>query len=195
MLPWSKFLPHLVPSAQNCSDPQAFQALRESAREFFKRTRIWREWLDATTTRAGAPDYDFEIPAGTTVVRIERARLDGREIPILSPNCASNDVGVLSRDRVLFTLNRQATPGQQVLVEASLMPSRMAPGIPEELFEQHYQDIVQGAIARIATLPLFRDPEMARLASLNFEAAIASKAVEAWRGSTGNTPRARVRWI
>lgn len=180
-------------------------ALREAARTFFDRTRIWREWLDPLTVQAGVREYDLDLPVGAMVVRIERATVGGNPLPVLSPHALARDPaqgeqmepGLSSRDRVLFTLTRALSEGAVVSVEASLKPNKSALGLPDELYEQHCEDIVEGAKQRLMLTRNadFYAPDLAMVAKDAFESAIATKTVTAWKGATGNTPRARVRWV
>lgn len=203
MATWADFHPELFPQVLGCSIPLADQALREAAREFMARTRIWREWLDPAGV-TGRLDYELEAPTGAMVVRIEQATSNGNPIAVISSNEApSNEMefaqregGVISRDRVTFTLARQLPAGTRVAIEASLMPSKKATGLPDHLYFQHSAAIVNGAKHRLMLTPqtTFFQPDIAMAAKAAFDQAIDRAAVAAWRGNTGTTPRHRVNW-
>lgn len=204
MATWADFYPELMPHVVGCPQPMANIALREAARVFFDRTRIWREWLDPVLVQANVREYDLDLPVGSMVVRIERTALDGEPLEVLSFNQLSSDPartetspGLTSRDRAVFTLTRALPAGKEVSVFASLKPTKKALGVPDDMFEHHCEDIVEGAKQR---LMMFRNtdfyaPDLAAIAGAAFESAIATKAAIAWRGATSNVPRARARWV
>lgn len=204
MAVWSDFYPQLMPSVRGCPNPTANLALVDAAREFFRRTRLWREWLDPVTVQADQREYDIDVPTGSLVVRIEKCTSNGNPLDVLSAHQQESDFnttdqmaqGIVSQDRAVFTLTRLVPAGTVLQARVSLMPSKTALGIPNDLFNQHYEDIVSGAKHRLMLLPKtdFMNPEIAMVEGGKFESAIGTKAVTAWRGATGNTPRPRVNW-
>lgn len=202
---WADFHPELMPSVLGCPYPTADAALRAAAREFLQRTRLWREWLDPVTVRAGVREYDLALPIDSMVVQIERCTANGMPLPVLSHNAQAGDYtqaeqpepGVVSRDRATFTLTQAMPAGTKLAAEVSLMPGTKAKGLPNDLFFQHYEDILFGAKHRLMLMPgtPFFNTEIAMVAKTAFESAIATKTVIAWKGATGTTPRPRVGWV
>lgn len=203
MKAWSSFYPDLLMHVPGCPDPVADQELRRAAREFFRRTRAWAVWLDAVTTAAGARTYDLDLPTDSQVVRIEKATVNGQPIDVLSVTQLDKDIetdsidkaGLATIDRETFTVAEGYPDGVSIKVRVSLMPSKQAIGIPEALFSRYSDDIVEGAKRNLMlfTNTSFSNASMAAIAGGTFEAAINSKTVDAWRGGTGKTPRARLR--
>lgn len=198
---WSAFFPELLTFAPGCPDPLAEAKVRQAAIEFFRRTRAWVEWLDPSTSVAGLVEYDFDLPTGADVARVERATLDGNPIVIASFRDASHDAsrqelaeqGLLSRDLKTFRLGRSVAAGLSLQVQVALIPSRTATGLPDDLFEKYVDDIVRGARAKILSIPGtdFYNPDMSMLEQSAFGSSIAARSVDAWRGLTKNTPRSR----
>lgn len=203
MAAWDRFFSELMPEVPGCPYPMAQSALRESAREFFARTRAWREWFEPVTV-AGRAEYDLEVPSGAMVIRIERATANGQPLQVLSSaglmsderEFEQEDLGIVSRDRVSFTPTRSLPAGSKVAVFASLMPTKTSAGIPDALFAQHCASILAGAKYRLMLTPgaEFQNPDLAALNGSLFKSDVAREAVTAWRGATGSTPRARVSW-
>jgi len=204
MATWADFYPELMPHVVGCPYPTADVALREAARSFFRRTRTWREWLDPERVVAGVREYDLPLPSGAMVVRIERCTVDGVPMDVLSHKEQLSDFvryeqpdrGLLSRDRASFVLTRSLPAGVRVAAEVSLMPTKTGPGIPDDLFAQFAQDIVEGAKHRLMLIPQtpFYNEGLAAVAMNSFEQAVATKTVEAWMGATGQVPHRRARW-
>ncbi len=205
MANWSAFFPDLLPHVIGCTDPLAAQEVRRAATEFFRRTRAWVEWLDPVTTANGVREYDLDLPNQSDVVRVERATLDGQPFTVGSFRESESNTarlpqtgnGLTSLDRKTFILDREPAAGRLVEIRVSLMPSKNATGIADRLYDQYADDILFGAKHRLMTLATtpFFNPQLAAQAKAAFDAAIATRNVDAWRGHTGNTPRARPKWI
>jgi len=200
---WPSLFPEIATFAMGCPNPLLEAKLRQAAIEFLERTRAWVEWLDPATSYEGVLEYDFDLPAGTDVVRVERATLDGEPIEIVSYRDADHDwlrqpmleQGVLSRDLKTFCLGVSVASGALIQIQAALKPSRNATGIPDDLADKYRDDIVHGARYLVLSMPgtPFYKPDTAAVERALFEGAIASRSVQAWRGHTANTPRARVK--
>lgn len=200
---WSSFFPEIATFAMGCPNPLLEAKLRQAAIEFLERTRAWVEWLDPVTSFDGLVEYDFDIPAGSDVARVERATVDGEPIVIQSYRDAPHDwsrtdlvnQGLVSRDLKTFRLGNAVAAGLVIQVQVALTPSRTATGLPDDLFDKYKDDIVHGALSKLLEVPstTYYQPDVAGRKFSMFEAAIAANAVDAWRGLTGNTPRARVK--
>ena len=200
---WSAFLPELLTVATGCPIPVAESKTRQAAIEFFRRTRAWVEWLEPVTTISNSlAEYGMEAPLGADVVRIEQATLDGNPFSVSSSRDvaqdlerqAMTDLQLVSRDLKTFRLGGLPMAGRVIRVQAALIPSRSAKGLPDDLFDKYADDIAHGARHRILSIPGtdYYNPDVFMLEQSRFEAAIATKAVDAWRGLTHNTPRSRV---
>lgn len=207
MATWATFYPYLASHVPGCPDPVMDRALSQSAAEFFRRTRAWIEWLPGVTTAAGVREYALPLAGYTTgaeVVRIEQATINALPLPILSFRDASTNwanyeqpnEGILSFDRENFTTATAYGAGQLIEIQASLMPSDLATGIPDRLFPPYVDDIVAGARARLMLIPGtdFASPQLAIDARNAFERAIDNKTVDAFRGHTGIAKRVRASW-
>lgn len=201
---WSEFMPEVLTYAVGCPTPLAEAKLRQAAIEFFARTRAWVEWLDPATSIAGLVEYDFDIPTGSDVARVERATLDGEPIEIVSYRSADHDwsrvdlpnQGLVSRDLTTFRLGTAVVAGLALQVQVTLTPSRTSVGIPDDLYDKYVDDIVHGARYRVLMTPdtPFYKPDLAGIEKSLFDAAVDVNAVAAWRGFTANTPRASVKF-
>jgi len=160
-------------------------------------------WLDAVTVSAGTRTYDLDLPQDAQVVRMEKATVNGQPLDVMSITQLNTDIdtdpidkpGLTTVDRSTFTVTEGYPDGAQIKVRVSLMPTRSAYGIPDELFYRYSEDIVQGAKAKLMLYPNtdFYNEKLAFIAAAEFESAINNKAVDVWRGGTGKTPRARLR--
>jgi hypothetical protein len=192
-----------MPRVSGCPEPLANAELRNAAEKFFKRTRAWREWSDLITLRTVSREYDLDPPVGSYVVRIERATLNGSPFPIdgafdLAGNPLLQSVGdgISSADRVVLTMSSTPVDGGKLSVFFSLAPSLTASGIPDHLFTQYADAILEGALGEIRMVPneTFTDDGRAAVNLAKFEAAMDRTVGQVFRSNTNTVPRARVSW-
>lgn len=201
----STLLPEILPYVPGCPDPMVEQELRSAARIFFTRTKAWVQWLDEEYLVANLREYDLSLPAGTEVVRVQRATVDGRPVEVVGWNSLPSDMAihgaggtpqlVSSPDRLTLTIGAPGASGSRLQVQAALMPSRSATAIPDHLLSQHADALIDGAKYRLLRVPgPLHKPQEAAEAMALFERAIAACSVDAWRGHTNATPRASPKW-
>ena len=82
MATWSDLHPDVLMYVPGCPDPVLDQEIRNAAIEFFRRTRVWTEWLEPIYTSAGVREYDLDLPSGSEVVRIEQATRNGSPLEL-----------------------------------------------------------------------------------------------------------------
>lgn len=205
MKTWDAWFPLVMVSAPSAPDPLVRQALCQAARDFFRRTYAWVEWLESQAASDGsqATQHDFDLPTQAEVLRIEKATANGRPIEVAAfrqidadPDLhLSGTRGVVSRDQASFQVLSGVGAGEVVQVQASLMPVIGARGIPDHLGNRYFEPIADGAKAIVLmTKGDFFDPDMAALSLASFERAIGSCAVDAYLGHTKSVPRAKLKW-
>lgn len=204
MADWSYFHARLLPRVMGCPAPLLDAELRNSAFEFFERTRAWRQWLDPFVVLADVREYNLVPPTGTVVIRLEKATKDGNPLGVDGAFALSKDPtehmgtgdGMSSADRRLMVLANTLPPGMRVQVQASLAPSVSATGIPDSLAEQYTDAIVAGALFRLRTIPsqVFTNVEAASMDIAKFSMEIGRVQALAWRTHSNDQPRSRVRW-
>lgn len=204
MAKWSAWGPDVMPHALGASYPLMEQEVRRAAHEFLRRTRAWTEWLAPEKTRPEGAEYEFDVPQGAAVLRIERATLDGRPFAVHAALACPSDwtehgldsPGLVSADRTTFRIAAGMAPGRAMQVQVSLVPSEKAAGIPDALAHQHHDAIRNGALARLLAVPgqAWTDMNLAAYRTALFEGAIDAATVDVWRSHTRNTPRTRIGW-
>lgn len=205
MKTWDDWFPVVMVHAPSAPDPLVRQALRLASREFFRKTRAWVEWLDAeATTTTASEEHDFDLPPQTDLLRIEKATADGRPIAVRSfrqwpadwmRHGDGGDSAVISRDLVSFHIVGGVQAGVKIQIQASMIPTLNATGLPDHLANRFYEAITEGAKATLLMTPgEFFKPELAGLSQAMFTAAINTHAVDAYMGHTGDVPRASPKW-
>lgn len=204
MKTWDAWFPDVLVHATSAPHPLVSQALCRSAREFFRRTRAWTEWLSTVSTTAGSSEeYTFVLPSGSQLVRIEKATRNGQPLHVGSYRQYPSDwtdpdgqsPALVSRDMVSFHLVGDFAAAEAVKAQVSLLPTLAATGIPDELADRYYEAIAEGAKAIVLMTPGdFFKPDLAAVASVAFKAHINTEAVDAYRSQTNNVPRATPKW-
>ncbi len=202
---WSDWHPLLAPWVRGCPYPMMDQEVQAAADEFCRRTRVWCEWLEPTVTAANLREYDLEIPTGADVVRIEKATIGDAAASVVAYRDAARDpqeypigvAAVASPERKTFWLGADYPAALELRIQVSLTPSRAATGAPEILWTHYAKPIAAGARSALLLMPNTEwfQPALGAAARAEFDSAIAAASVEAWRGHTGATPRACVKWF
>lgn len=203
MATWDHWMPDLMIHEPTAPDPLIRQLLCRSAREFFRRTKAWTEWLDPLTSLAGAGlEYAIAAPVGAKVLSIDRATVGAQPLAVLPKeqaptDWASNPSGfgrVLITDTVSAWLMGEFAAGEIVQIHANLLPELSAAGIPDSLADAYLEAIAAGAKALLFVMPAYFKPDLATHAKAEFETAIGLHAALAYRSHTTQTPRATPKW-
>lgn len=203
MKKWDSFYPDVLPSVMGCPDPVMNQALLRASQEFFRRTHVWTLWLDTIRT-AGLAEYDIPLENNTEMVKLQRATLQGRQIPITAPEALPADWQtspsglrscIFTRDRKVLTLLPITSTAELLRIEASLQPSNSAIGISDEFFDLYVETIAYGAKARILRLPgtEFHNPQYAMDCEEMFKQAIGTISIQQYRAFSSAAPRQKIK--
>lgn len=196
-------MPELQLAAPTAPLPLLHLCLNRAAREFCRQTRAWQEWLEPVAVSGDAlAQYDFELPQGAQLLRIERAALDARPVRLLVDNMLPADPSLVARSGTaslvaqrLESFTLAGGPGRlQVFV--SLLPTTRASTIPDHLATLYHEALREGAKAHLLNTPGtdYFNSDQAGLSLAFFNAALQDASVDVWRGHTGRLPRARVQW-
>lgn len=200
MASWEKWIPELTLAAPSAPVPLMELCLNRAAREFLRRTRAWQEWLEPQATD-GKPltEYDFDLPPGAELLRLERATKNGAELTVANGRDVARDTSVHGA-AFLISANlrtfRVGAPAGNVQVYVSLIPVIGARQLPDEVATLYHEAIGHGARAQLASTPStdFFNPDQMAIAAAQFEQAITSAMTDVWRSNTGRVSRGRITW-
>lgn len=158
----AKLLPFVLPHVPGCPDPFAEQALRDSADEFCRRSRVLREFAEPIRVISGESDYELlsEIP-GMLAFDVVFVCLNHQSLSPLSPELQYR----LSRNghggTRFYTvptpgiIRLMATPDCSGSLELVLIlrPGNNATSLPDAFCEEWKEGIVSGAISRLCATP------------------------------------------
>lgn len=179
---WADFHYLVMPYLPGAPTVSVDGALRDAADEFLARTHVWREPLDPFDTEAGVSVYD--LYATSRIEAVLRLTLDG--VAMTPINERAYDVTRLAETgRPLVyhlqedtQVNLLPTPESTYEIGGlvALRLQRNAAGIPDWIFDAWREDIMRGAIWRLAEIPnkSWSDQNLAMLERQRFDRAMAN---------------------
>lgn len=188
---WADFLPLLAPHLPGCPDPSLKLYLASTASDFFARTYLWREQIDALYIAPNVVDYDLSADTGLvedviSVVYNETAlertdlRLIGAER--LSETGEPREYWVQADN----TIRVFPTPTERTSLKvfAVLKPNRAGTGVEDWIYETFADTIVSGAIAQLAMIPgkEWSDVSLAGMHKGLYERAVTNARIRDFRG-------------
>lgn len=144
--------PFIAPHVRACPDPVIDHCIRQAAREFCQRTRVWR--VTDTFPVTGGAEEIISVPAGAALVEIEDAWFNDIQ---LSPGRFA--LGAAEGEPAMFTQVLPNTlmvrpPGAGMLrLSLFVMPSLDAGQLPDFLVSIYAQPIASGALYRLLMIP------------------------------------------
>jgi hypothetical protein len=209
MKAWALFYPHVLPKVIGCPLPTVDFALVQAAREFCRRTAVWKEWAASFVTDGLTQTYSFVLPTGSELVKVTRASVDGDDYMIkgrdaLPPDWSSLSATVLTTDTDLDKTLVQISPTQYMLfpfpdagitvqLEMALQPTLAATTVGDVIYDSYAEELSSGALKRLLSSPKadWFDADGAAVASGEFERAINSAANQDFRQRDKTARRTR----
>lgn len=194
-------LPVLMTHAPKCPEPLAVRYLRQAAREFCRRTRLWRE---TDRFEIVAPDFQAMCTIeDSAIVSIQTARFNGRDLDPVSPFWLDEHQPDWQQEEAPEATARyitQTAPNTITIVPREtgqletrlcLQPSRDAFTFPAFLVDDHGDEIGLGAAGMVLTTPSLEiaNPELGAALLQQFHGRIATTNVITAKGQQ----RARLR--
>lgn len=198
-------LPRVLRHAPTCPEILAVSHLRDAAKEFCRRTKLWRE-ADSFTIGATGEDV-MCAPAGSFIVEIAAARIDGgvwlepattifldRDVP----GWRDAEAGVARYITQSEPDSVRVTPPQagKLWIELVLAPSDSADQLPNFMVDQYAEVLEWGATGGVLLTPGdFRDDRLAVAMAGMFTSRLAALAISARRGQQNAPIRTRARFV
>lgn len=163
MKPWDDARDLILPDVPGCPWEMARSRLILAAREFFSRSGTWSATLDPIPSQLGVAEYPEIVPtANMEIVRIRQCYYGTKELEPLTPDeffdrqmdAPSGLPEFMTVDADVLILSGAPTEsGVDIVVEATFKPSLANEGLPNDLWDQHIEAIVEGAKARLYKSP------------------------------------------
>ena len=200
----------VLPNVPGCGQPMARHAIRNAAIDFCTRTFAWRVDHDPLAAQANEPEYPFEPPSKTRVVKVMAAWFDGKEIFPKSPDQLNRlyanwrtqtGTPLYFTQRLPDVLRLVPYPNTSlqnaIAFEVALRPSGDATDIESSIFDEFSEDIKHGVLARLFAMKSkpWSDAERAKFHLDAFDQAIGVAKVRADKGYTRSRKRVRAHFF
>ncbi len=201
--PLHRFLPRILPSVPACPEPTAEAEVLAAAIELCQRTRCWRLIDDRVLPSGWSGPIAISLPDGAALHEIERAWFSGRKLDP-EPFTDAPPEDLVSGPATAFS---QVDRGEILLWPAGeagtlrlslfLKPSQGADEVPDDLFQDHLEDIAAGALGKLLLIPekSWTNPSLAGVYVSRFEAACNKHFASNIRGQQGAPARTRARFL
>lgn len=172
-------MPFVTPFARGVALPAAFHSIRQAAREFCERTRLWRGG-DSFQVQ---PDQcsSISVPYGAELFEIERVDFNGEPLERVSiqwlddkyPNWMTDQSGSPSFVTQLAPSTLAVVPAASGCVTTRLVlkPNNETMELPDFLFDKHARTIAFGALSDLLLLPgqPFTSPQLSQVYQAKFD--------------------------
>lgn len=207
VVPIDDMLSEVLRYAPNVADPEALRCLREAAREFCRRTMLWREHDTLTLTTPA--DEVLITQSDAAIVRIESARFNDHKLePVTVAFLDTNEPDWQSAENDASTPRyvTQMLPNSVAVVPKAtgtlkvtliLQPSRRAETVPAFLMTEYGDDIGKGAAARVMLMPnaTVGNPQYGARLESEWKARLDALAPRGARGQQGARIRSTARFF
>jgi hypothetical protein len=190
MKTWDDFLPLVIPHLPGCPNASIKTYLALTAREFFEKTYLWQDDIDAIYLAPNVVEYDLDAEAeveDVLAVVLDKEQLDRTEFRLI-PFERRDEKGQprmywIHSDR---TIRVFPTPDKRAVMKVSavLKPARDATGVHDWIYDTWADVLVNGVISRLAIMPgkEWTDVALAGMHKAMFEQAITKTRIRDFRG-------------
>ncbi len=192
----STFRPYVLPHAPGAPNPVLDRALVLAAREFCEKTKAWVDEPTAVMADGTTSEFALDLPAGSELVKILRARVNGRDYDVLAyrelpedwdaPDADSNALDrkvVLLADLTGYMVYPRPASGDTIAITQALQPVINSGSVGDFIFARYARAIGDGALADLlatAGKP-YSNPDMATYRNGRFQDAIHRASNLGWR--------------
>lgn len=215
---WTAFLPQVAPKTYAAPEIMQIEEIRNAAIEFCEKSLSWQVTQDPYPLMPGIngvnPAQPFNNDSGAIVHKILAANLQGngsaRVFPQTPEWCDEQYPGWNFGAQLGKPSNvTQTTPDTWTPVPAqaggpwflimrvAYKPTRASTGGPDYLFNDYYEVIASGAIARLCAMPKqeWSNPQLVMAHAMVFDTACDKAKVRAARGFGRGAPRVKAQFV
>jgi hypothetical protein len=187
---WNDFLPLLLPHVPSCPDITLKTYLGIVSSDFFARTYLWRDNIDAIYLAPNQIEYDLDAEAvveDVISVVYDETVLDRTDIRFIPAERATETGDPkaywVQADRSIRVFPVPEAAGKMT-VTAVLKPSRTASGVEDWIYETFADVLVSGTVAQVAMIPGkdWTSPDLAMMHKGLYERAITQARIRDMRG-------------
>jgi hypothetical protein len=188
---WTEFHPLITPYLPTCPLATINTYLAQVTADFFARTHLWKDEVDAIYLAPNNVEYDLDAD-GVEVEHVLSVALPGRKLTMVAADQVSFEhLGEVGEPRVFWlhtdnTIRVYPVPQERATmrVHAVLKPRRTATSVENWVYETWANVLASGVIAELAAIPGkdWSDMALAGMHKGKFETAINNTRVRMDRG-------------
>jgi hypothetical protein len=190
MKTWDDFLPLITPHLPGCPNASIKTYLALTARDFFTKTYLWQDDIDAIYLAVNQVEYDLDAEAeveDVLAVVLDKQQLDRTEFRLI-PFERRDEIGPprmywIHSDR---TIRVFPTPDKRAVMKVSavLKPARDATGVEDWIYATWADILVNGTVAQLAIMPgkEWSDMNLATMHKALYEQAVTKTRIREYRG-------------
>ena len=180
MIPLINFLPSILPKVPGCTNPVAYEGIKQAVKKLCEFTKAWR-FTNTVTSSLSILNLYF-TPTNSTVIQINAVRFNGRaleaisvgELDELNPdwrNAIGVDQPIYYTQTEYDTLRLYPVAVGELSIDLTLRPSDSAPEVPDFIFTHFKEAISVGALSYIYMIPgqAFSSPNFAMAYKQEFD--------------------------
>jgi hypothetical protein len=187
---WDDFLPLITPHLPGCPNASVKTYLALTARDFFTKTYLWQDDIDAIYLAPNQVEYDLDAEAeveDVLAVVLDKQQLDRTEFRLI-PFERRDEIGPprmywIHSDR---TIRVFPTPDKRAVMKVSavLKPARDAASVEDWIYATWADVLVNGTVAQLAIMPgkEWSDMNLASMHKILYEQAITKTRIRDSRG-------------
>jgi hypothetical protein len=163
----SVWLPDVSSRVPGASKPEIDKAIITTIREFCTKTLLWKRKLTAVDVVAGTSEYTITAPADAAIVDIDRIEVSDQFVNPTSMDLldrmpdtwrseeASQPSEYMVDAEKVLTLREIPTIGITggIIIWAILKPTPTATTVPDFIYDDWYEAILNGAVAFLMRIP------------------------------------------
>lgn len=168
----SAFYPHVLIHTADVPEPLLDTAIRNACIEFCRSSLWLQQDIDPIPVQVGNNPYEIDVPTGYVVAKVMALYFDNARLTPLDSTAVTNTTFINWQIQAgtpygytMFTPNEVTlvyTPDSvgTLTGRMALSPSRTASSVDDTLFQEYQEEIAQGAVARLKSIPNqpFSDP-------------------------------------
>lgn len=205
-VPYTAFLPEVLPKVPACADIVAVNAVRNAAIDFCTRTLVWSEKQDTVTVTPLDFPYDLDAPNGARACGVMSAKFNGIRIDPTTQDELDTQGTSWESDTGAPRFFFQPTPytfqtypipdGDGTLdLRVAFCPKRDSSLIEEFIYQLYIEGVAAGALARLMREPNqpYSNPGLADYYDSQFEKEVTKAKIEANKSLTRGAPTVQMR--
>lgn len=198
-VPFTDFLPEVLPYVHDCPQLVAINAIRNAAIEFCEKSHYWQLDIDPMNVEAGEGNFIVPCPEGTVFIDAKMGWMNGRQLHAKSVEEltrmyrsmdfreAIGSPAYITRvrgDEVILVPRPDRTQQAALTIRAVVAPARNATFIEKDVYEKFLEAIAKGARARLHSTPgqPYYDMTLSVMYQREFMVAIGEAKIKANKG-------------